>query len=1150
MERHQLWVSGPDGGVEQCEGPAIGVDLASILAVGLPPWRASFELLGALAEIFAVLEEDGEGHGRLDADVVFVDDTGCVSVEGFRDGVRDVRGADRLALGVLAITLCGGRFDPTLPRTPAQHDDARTDAVLSLALDGLSPGVEGDLQWLVARLLSADPANRLGPLQVWRACASLAANAPGDGLEAFGRSVVEGQPVFRARVEAAAALDPTRPSTAFLVAGDLSEALDGDAPPNTMDWVDLDGWSPRRATGHGVRRTELGKRETVLRKSLAPPPAPEPAPAPAPIRHNPTGDTEFILGAPEGRTFRFERCLGAGGFGEVYLCSMTSPGGVTAQVAVKVLRDGIDPRAQAVRRLKDEARVLGALNHPAVLTAHDLVVLDGRVAMVTEYVPGADLDVCLSHPTDPPPLRSVLEALAQAADALDACWNATDVDGHPVKLVHRDIKPSNLRIGTHGQVKVLDFGIATFDTLREAKTQVDQFIGTPAYMPPERITDMADLPAGDVYALAAVLYEALTGRSLWAGVSQRGQYRFAMERKDHDQRVEEHLAAITAPGVVSLLAPCLRHDPAQRPTAREMSDALEDLADRTPGLPLRRWAKAHPWGEDEALEGSLVGRTLSERMNRSDGGPRPTSARATHRRDEPPSEWTEEVTEPNPVAAATIGFDASMHGEEPTALMDTPAPAPRVVRFAPSDDEPWTAPPDTGPREDAPTSMLGARAEPAFDPGFDAVPEEDLGPVGPILGDDDLDDLELPPPRRGGLGLVLVLGGLLAAGVAMAATAAIGLVVVSLPGSGDPVAVQVPVPGGDPRPKVPDPVAPTEPQPGGVAPEPVPSGGPGPRPVPDGGQPGPAPDPQPVPGPGDPGPLASANHGLPLPVPGPVPGGAAAASSSCPPESLEAAAQAGRLSSGDTRCLAAAMRDTSARLVDRRKVGRVLLVDARTRCAEGSVCPDYEALQREFFEELDRSDPEMMAAWSRHLFVSAGSDVGRLRDAYVWAGLALERKSEWSGRTRTERLRSLNEIRAKSAQRVFALTSSEKDRELARDAAVEWAELLRGLALDASPAMELCAAVVGASSTCEKRVSTDAILVPVTFLSVPPRAIVFVDGREIGASPTTADLPHGSHEVRMRLGDTEGTHTIQVGASQPTRWQWSRDAQAWKPFTD
>ena len=69
----------------------------------------------------------------------------------------------------------------------------------------------------------------------------------------------------------------------------------------------------------------------------------------------------------DGRQFHFTQCLGSGGFGEVYLARMVSAGGVESEVAVKVLHEGLDPRSQAIQRLRDEGRLLGTLNHPAVL---------------------------------------------------------------------------------------------------------------------------------------------------------------------------------------------------------------------------------------------------------------------------------------------------------------------------------------------------------------------------------------------------------------------------------------------------------------------------------------------------------------------------------------------------------------------------------------------------------------------------------------------------------------------------------------------------------------------------------------------------------------------------------------------------------------
>ena len=104
----------------------------------------------------------------------------------------------------------------------------------------------------------------------------------------------------------------------------------------------------------------------------------------------------------ERRTFQIHACLGRGGFGEVYRATMESAGGVTSEVAIKVLRADINPGSDSVKRLRDEGRLLGKLSHPSIVKVHDLVVLDGRVSLVTEYIDGQDLDQCFKGGRAPP----------------------------------------------------------------------------------------------------------------------------------------------------------------------------------------------------------------------------------------------------------------------------------------------------------------------------------------------------------------------------------------------------------------------------------------------------------------------------------------------------------------------------------------------------------------------------------------------------------------------------------------------------------------------------------------------------------------------------------------------------------------------------
>ncbi|MCB9672408.1 MAG: PEGA domain-containing protein [Alphaproteobacteria bacterium] len=224
------------------------------------------------------------------------------------------------------------------------------------------------------------------------------------------------------------------------------------------------------------------------------------------------------------------------------------------------------------------------------------------------------------------------------------------------------------------------------------------------------------------------------------------------------------------------------------------------------------------------------------------------------------------------------------------------------------------------------------------------------------------------------------------------------------------------------------------------------------------------------------------------------------------------------------------------------------LADALARCDAAADCADYERLQLRYFDVLGAYDPLMMLTWSRHLYTSADGRLSRYRDAYTWAGRASERSSEWSGSTRTRHMREILEIRARAAARMLEANPSDASRQVARDAALAWAELLRSLSLDATPALDLCASATGEAARCGKRLTTEALLEPITMLSLPPRAELEVDGEARGLTPVTVDLPHGSHTVVMRLGGVETTHTILVGAGAPTRWQWRKAEQEWKSW--
>ncbi len=364
------------------------------------------------------------------------------------------------------------------------------------------------------------------------------------------------------------------------------------------------------------------------------------------------------------RVFKINRCLGRGGFGEVYKAMMITSGGVQTDVAIKVLHAGLDPRSQAVQRLRDEGKLMGVLRHPSILKCYDLSIIHGRIALVTEYVEGDDLDGCFGV-IDPIPLKALLQVTARVAEALKAAWT-TPAPGteEPLHLIHRDVKPANIRISVHGEVKLLDFGIARAQHVdREAKTQTHTVIGSFPYMSPERFLQEDVGAPSDVYALGCVLYEGIAGDRVFRDVKLKQMYLLACDEDDYAERVEERIAelpAYTPPEVVELIRAMLAFEPEQRPSADEVGRRCDDLADDADGYGLRRWTRDREWPEYQPMDGELDGTIITE-------GPVETAVRA------PDS------------AVATTGGSAKTFIERPADVADSvasveiPGPLPPAV---------------------------------------------------------------------------------------------------------------------------------------------------------------------------------------------------------------------------------------------------------------------------------------------------------------------------------------------------------------------------------------------------------------------------------------------------------------------------------------
>lgn len=207
--------------------------------------------------------------------------------------------------------------------------------------------------------------------------------------------------------------------------------------------------------------------------------------------------------------YRLTSLLGEGGMGSVFAAHDER---LRRDVALKVIRAERLGDSEARFRLEREARALAQVHHPSVVGLFDSGELeDGSAFLVMELLTGRNLaDMLLKHGPGTP--RQVATVLRQAGPALGAA--------HRVGVVHRDVKPANLLlIPDHEsfQTKVLDFGLAKSTRAEERLTQTGVLVGTPAYMAPEQVEGRELDGRTDIYSLAAVAYEALTGKRVVEG---------------------------------------------------------------------------------------------------------------------------------------------------------------------------------------------------------------------------------------------------------------------------------------------------------------------------------------------------------------------------------------------------------------------------------------------------------------------------------------------------------------------------------------------------------------------------------------------------------------------------------------------------------
>jgi predicted Ser/Thr protein kinase len=307
--------------------------------------------------------------------------------------------------------------------------------------------------------------------------------------------------------------------------------------------------------------------------------------------------------------------LGRGGAGVVYKARQLA---LNRVVALKMILSGAHACAEQRARFRTEAEAVAQLKHPNVVQVYDIGECDGTPFFSLEFVEGGSLERKLNRTAQEPRAAAALvETLARAMHV-----------AHEKGIVHRDLKPANILLTPEGMPKIADFGLAKRLEDDSHQTQNGSVMGTPCYMAPEQAGGAVGQtgPATDVYALGAILYDALTGRPPFKAATVLD----TLAQVCHDEPVPPSRLQPKVPrDLETICLKCLQKSPAKRyASALDLAEDLrryqqgEPILARAMGRPERlwRWCRRNPVAASlllTVLLGSAFGMWYLSRLSQS-----------------------------------------------------------------------------------------------------------------------------------------------------------------------------------------------------------------------------------------------------------------------------------------------------------------------------------------------------------------------------------------------------------------------------------------------------------------------------------------------------------------------------------------------------